>query len=278
MRITDIKPFYAGNSQFRERGYDVSLVMNRQFYHSLYDRDQGGIHFGLATDGREIAAKPTEWLMVNLPDWLEENREMVEGQFPRFRGPTPDARRRSRGNRGRDSRILGMSSSVEGALVPNDRMNQFSRVSDWMAAQSVRGILQLGVAALGGLIILGSLGLFALVFVAMGRSEDGFAEGLAILVFGGYMVVGFVVLSAGLLLQPRGGGIQFSRRQRRLLIYGAIAPVISVILIPAGAVLVPPLSPIVHTVLVAGLAGLILSGPVATIVAIVFNIRNHRGS
>lgn len=137
-----------------------------------------------------------------------------------------------------------------------------------MIAQSTRAIFQIGLAGLGSIIILGSLGLFMIMFAGMPASESGFAEGLAIIIFGVYVLAGFVILAIGLLIPQLDGGIQFSARQRKLLLYGAVAPIVSVLLVPVGATLAPPLSDPVQTAAVTVLIGAILSGPLATLTAI----------
>lgn len=164
-----------------------------------------------------------------------------------------------------DERIPGRSTgvvdTVRGSLVT-------------ATPRTRRGILQLGLATLGVLVILGSLVAFAITLSAMTLSESGFAEGLAILVYGVYVLVGFVVLAVGLLIpQNDGDGIQFSPRQRKLLGYGAVAPVASVLAIPIGATVVPPLAGSVHSLLVSGLVGLFLSGPLATMLAVWSKLR-----
>ena len=134
----------------------------------------------------------------------------------------------------------------------------------------MRAYLQLGVAALGTLVLLRGLLGFAIVFPAMPRSESGFAEGLAIIFYGAYVLAGFVLLAAGLLIPQHGdnGGIQFSAGQRKLLAYGVVAPIVGVIAIPVVATFVPPLSGPVTSALVAVLIGLLASGPLATLLAV----------
>lgn len=140
--------------------------------------------------------------------------------------------------------------------------------------RSGRAALQLGIAVLGAVVILGSLVSVAITFAAMSPSDSGFAEGLAIMVFGLYVLAGFVILAIGLRIPQREGeGIQFSRRQRTLLAYGAVAPVVSVLLIPIGAAIAPPLAEPLVSVVVAALAGLILSGPIATLAALGLKIK-----
>ncbi|AUX10032.1 hypothetical protein AArcSl_2410 [Halalkaliarchaeum desulfuricum] len=142
---------------------------------------------------------------------------------------------------------------------------------------SFRAALQLTIAGLGGLSIVGSILWFVVVFVTMTPGESGFAEGLAILVFGLYALAGFVVLAAGLWIPQREGeGIQFSTRQRKLLAVGVVAPIVGVLAIPIGATIAPPLSQPVISVLVAALAVLISSGPIATLLAVGSKLRSSR--
>lgn len=142
-------------------------------------------------------------------------------------------------------------------------------------ARSVRAYLQFGVATLGAVVILWGLYGFTTV-LSMPRSESGFAEGLAILFYGLYVLCGFVVLSAGLLIpQHDRGGIRFSARQRWLLAYGVVAPIVSVLAVPIGATLLPPLTEPVSSVLVAVVAGLALSGPLATLAVLGSTLRSR---
>lgn len=129
------------------------------------------------------------------------------------------------------------------------------------------------VAGLGALVVVLSIAGLALVLAAS-RSESGFAEGLAILVFGVHALGGFVVLAVGLLVpQSDESGLRFSARQRLLLAYGAAAPVVAVLSVPIGARLLPPLAPDVHSLLVAGLVVLVLSGPAAVVLALGLRFR-----
>lgn len=145
------------------------------------------------------------------------------------------------------------------------------------SSRSSRALLQLLVAGLGGLSIVGSLAMFAIVFAAIPRSESGFAEGLAILFFGLYVVIGFALLAAGLWIPQRDeSGIQFSARQRTLLAYGAVAPIVGVLAVPVGAALAPPLSAPVTSILVTGLVVFLLSGPLATLFVVGSTLRERR--
>lgn len=148
-------------------------------------------------------------------------------------------------------------------------------ISNRGAARSARAYLQLGVASLGVVIILWALyGVVRFLFVP--RSDSGFVEGLAILFFGVYALGGFIVLAVGLLIpQHDESGITVSPRQRKLLAYGVIAPIVSAIVVPIGATILPPLPDPVLSVLVVGVAVLVLSGPLAVLVTLGSLLRSH---
>ncbi|MFH5801143.1 ring-cleaving dioxygenase [Haladaptatus sp. CMAA 1911] len=84
MRVPNEDQLYKWHDLFRERGYDVSRVKDRHFFHSLYVREPGGILFELATDQPGLTADvdlDTLGQSLFLPPWLEEDREMIESQF-----------------------------------------------------------------------------------------------------------------------------------------------------------------------------------------------------
>ena len=61
--------------------YQVSSVMDRQYFQSIYFREPGGVLFEIATDQPGFTAdEPLETLGTRLclPDWLEPNREQVQ--------------------------------------------------------------------------------------------------------------------------------------------------------------------------------------------------------
>ncbi|MFP9059738.1 hypothetical protein ACLI4R_04295 [Natrialbaceae archaeon A-chndr2] len=137
--------------------------------------------------------------------------------------------------------------------------------------------LQGGVAALGAIVVLVSLVGFGLILSSMPPSESGFAEGLAILLFGLYVLAGFVILAGGLLIPQRDAhGIAFTSQQRTLLTYGLLAPIVGVALVPLGAMFVPPALDPLRPALVVGLGVFLCSGPLATLVAIGLKLRDSR--
>jgi glyoxalase family protein len=84
VRVPEREHLYQWHDLFRERGYDVSRVKDRQFFHSLYVREPGGILFELATAGPGLTGGSDDPIgeSLYLPPSLERDREMIEGQLP----------------------------------------------------------------------------------------------------------------------------------------------------------------------------------------------------
>jgi glyoxalase family protein len=84
VRVPEEDHLYEWHDLFRERGYDVSRVKDRHFFHSLYVREPGGILFELATERPGLTAdvdRDAPGRSLFLPPWLEEDREMIESQL-----------------------------------------------------------------------------------------------------------------------------------------------------------------------------------------------------
>jgi len=63
-------------------GLNVSPVMDRTYFHSIYFREPGGILFEIATDPPGFTVdEPLDELgnSLRLPQWMEREREMIEG-------------------------------------------------------------------------------------------------------------------------------------------------------------------------------------------------------
>jgi glyoxalase family protein len=74
------------------RGYQVTPVMDRQYFHSIYFREPGGILFEIATDSPGFATdeNPAELgSQLMLPPWLEPRRSDIEGLLPSLTLPHP---------------------------------------------------------------------------------------------------------------------------------------------------------------------------------------------
>lgn len=71
-------------------------MKDRHFFHSLYVREPGGILFELATEQPGLTVESdldTLGQSLFLPPWLEEDREMIEGQLqPLDVSSTPNMR------------------------------------------------------------------------------------------------------------------------------------------------------------------------------------------
>ncbi|WP_227379121.1 ring-cleaving dioxygenase [Haladaptatus halobius] len=92
VRVSDKDQLYEWHDLFRERGYDVSRVKDRHFFHSLYVREPGGILFELATEQPGLTVEADLDMLgqsLFLPPWLEEDREMIEGQLQPLDVPSP---------------------------------------------------------------------------------------------------------------------------------------------------------------------------------------------
>jgi glyoxalase family protein len=73
-----------------EREYDVTPIIDRQYFHSIYFREPGGVLFEIATDPPGFATDETiEHLgtSLKLPPWLEKARPQLEKLLPRIGPP-----------------------------------------------------------------------------------------------------------------------------------------------------------------------------------------------
>ncbi|RLM70700.1 ring-cleaving dioxygenase [Halorubrum sp. Atlit-8R] len=97
VRVADRETLLEWHELFRERGYDVSRVKDRHFFHSLYVRGPGGLLVELATEAPTADGPPGPGLAdpaatghateLYLPPRFAEDRELFESQLPRFDGP-----------------------------------------------------------------------------------------------------------------------------------------------------------------------------------------------
>jgi glyoxalase family protein len=81
--------------QWRERlvdlGYNVTPVIDRTYFHSIYFREPGGVLFEIATEppGFMLDEKVEELGMhLRLPPWMESARSQIEEILPPIRVPT----------------------------------------------------------------------------------------------------------------------------------------------------------------------------------------------
>ncbi len=71
-------------------GYDVTPVLDRNYFHSIYFREPGGVLFEIATDPPGFAADEDPDHLgesLKLPGWLEKRRERIEQSLPELHVP-----------------------------------------------------------------------------------------------------------------------------------------------------------------------------------------------
>jgi len=86
----------AAQVRYREdllgRGFHVSPVMDRVYFHSIYFREPSGVLFELATDPPGFSLDEPEARLgtsLRLPPWLEKDRAQIEGSLPRINVAQP---------------------------------------------------------------------------------------------------------------------------------------------------------------------------------------------
>ena len=84
---------------WRERivsvGYNVTPVMDRTYFHSIYFREPGGVLFEIATNppGFTVDESPQELgSKLRLPPWMEQSRAQIEEVLPPITVPTEATR------------------------------------------------------------------------------------------------------------------------------------------------------------------------------------------
>src|SRR5438445_679129 len=79
-------------SEIAEMGLNVTPVIDRKYFHSIYFREPGGVLFEVATDppGFTIDQPASELgTRLMLPPWLEPVRSRLEHELPRVNRPKP---------------------------------------------------------------------------------------------------------------------------------------------------------------------------------------------
>ena len=77
----------------REQGQQVTPVQDRQYFHSIYFREPGGVLFEIATDAPgfpDDEAVERLGSQLKLPTWLEPHRAGIEARLPEIRNPEYD--------------------------------------------------------------------------------------------------------------------------------------------------------------------------------------------
>lgn len=72
-------------ASLRAAGYGVTPVRDRNYFHSIYYREPGGVLFEIATEGPGFAIdEPVDTLgeSLRLPEWFEPKRDRIERSLP----------------------------------------------------------------------------------------------------------------------------------------------------------------------------------------------------
>jgi len=72
-----------------ELGYNVSPIMDRIYFHSIYFREPGGVLFEIATDPPGFTQDETwkNWGTICGSAWLEPARSQIEEILPGIKAP-----------------------------------------------------------------------------------------------------------------------------------------------------------------------------------------------
>jgi glyoxalase family protein len=84
-RTPDDASQVAARTELVSAGLDVSPMIDRNYFHSIYYREPGGVLFEIATDppGFAVDESPdTLGSKLMLPEWLESHRPALEATLP----------------------------------------------------------------------------------------------------------------------------------------------------------------------------------------------------
>ena len=89
-RTPDDETQRAWRAKIAQLGYNVTPIIDRTYFHSIYFREPGGVLFEIATDPPGFAVdEPPNQLggRLILPSWLESTRAELAGTLPTILGP-----------------------------------------------------------------------------------------------------------------------------------------------------------------------------------------------
>jgi glyoxalase family protein len=89
-RVPDVEEQEKWRQKISDLGFQVTPIINRFYFQSVYFRERGGVLFEIATDGPGFAVDESEDQLGNklvLPPWLEKNREVIEKNLPAIKVP-----------------------------------------------------------------------------------------------------------------------------------------------------------------------------------------------
>lgn len=89
-RIPDDTSQVAARNELISAGLNVSPVIDRNYFHSIYYREPGGVLFEIATDPPGFAVDESPGALgsrLMLPEWLERHRSALEATLPPLKSP-----------------------------------------------------------------------------------------------------------------------------------------------------------------------------------------------
>ena len=91
-RVPDDSQQTAWREKLIGLGHDVSSIMDRVYFHSIYFREPGGVLFEIATDPPGFLKDETPDELgstLRLPPWMEPARVRIEESLPKIAPPQP---------------------------------------------------------------------------------------------------------------------------------------------------------------------------------------------
>jgi glyoxalase family protein len=89
-RATSDEQQEAWRDALADRGLNVTPVIDREYFHSIYFREPGGVLFEIATEEPGFTVDEAYEELgstLTLPPWLEDNREEIESYLPQLDTP-----------------------------------------------------------------------------------------------------------------------------------------------------------------------------------------------
>jgi glyoxalase family protein len=89
-RVADDTAQVAARTELVSAGLNVSPVIDRNYFHSIYYREPGGVLFEIATDPPGFAVDEPAGALgskLMLPEWLEPHRAVLEATLPPLKSP-----------------------------------------------------------------------------------------------------------------------------------------------------------------------------------------------
>ncbi|HEV8044386.1 MAG TPA: VOC family protein, partial [Rubrobacter sp.] len=89
-RAPDDQTLEAWREEIEDRGLNVTPVLDRNYFHSIYFHEPGGVLFEIATDPPGFAMDEDPDHLgesLKLPPWLEKDRKRIEEALPTVKLP-----------------------------------------------------------------------------------------------------------------------------------------------------------------------------------------------